>query len=71
MKIKDIKETLEFLNKDSMPGVREVIKVISRDCPNHVGIKRAKKCLDVDSCLECWECAIELQKNQDKLENKI
>ncbi|WWU65188.1 hypothetical protein QJR26_03375 [Clostridium baratii] len=72
MKIRDIKEVLEFLNQDEMKVVKSVAIAIHGNCPNESGLKGENEaCTCTDECFECWYKALNLEENQDKLDNVI
>jgi len=71
MKVKDIKDTIEFLNKDGMNGLKERVMTFSDGCPGKFGLKKSDELTCTIGCFECWARCLELEENKDKLENEI
>lgn len=74
MKIKDIKDVLEFLNQDEMEAVKIVAMFIVGNCPDEIGLEKydhREGCKENENCFECWIKSLELAENQNKLENEI
>lgn len=69
MKIKDIKEWIEFFNSDEMKGLRETLEIMDQFCPTVCSLEKPD-CRQQE-CIECWRNALNMEENQDKLENEF